>query len=71
MVNGGTTLPKPNFQTMTLTELRQYVLAHRDDQEAWVEFTNKTRPDAVIVSADTPLEEQERIIKELAERTNQ
>jgi hypothetical protein len=54
---------------MTLNELRQYVLAYRDDQEAWDEFAARPRPNAVIVPADTPLEEQERIIKELADRT--
>lgn len=69
MENGGTKLSKPNFQAMTLNELRQYVLAHRDDREAWDEFAARPRPNAVIVPADTPLEEQERIIKELADRT--
>ncbi len=61
-------LSKPNFQVMTLNELRQYVLAHRDDREAWNEFAACPRPNAVMVSADTPVEEQERIIKELVGR---
>jgi hypothetical protein len=67
--NGGTKLSKPNFQAMTLNELRRYVLAHRDDREAWDEFAARPRPNAVIVSADTPIEEQERIIKELVDRS--
>lgn len=69
MANGGTKLSKPNFQAMTLNELRRYVLAHRDDREAWEEFAARPRPNAVIVPADTPLEEQERILKELADKT--
>jgi hypothetical protein len=53
---------------MNLNELRQYVLAHRDDIEAWHEFATRPRPNATIVAADTPVEEQERIIKELVDR---
>lgn len=32
---------------MSLTELRRYVLAHRQDQEAWDEFVSRPRPNAV------------------------
>jgi hypothetical protein len=69
MGNGGVKLSKPDFQAMTLNELRRYVLAHRDDKEAWDEFAARPRPNAVMVSADTPIEEQERIIKELVDRS--
>ena len=69
MGNGGMKLSKPNFQAMTLNELRRYVLAHRDDREAWNEFAARPRPNAVMVSADTPVEEQERIVKELVDRS--
>ncbi|WP_373541532.1 hypothetical protein [Chamaesiphon sp.] len=62
-------MSKPNFQAMTLNELRRYVLAHREDKEAWDEFAARPRPNAVIVSADTPVEEQERIIRELVDRS--
>lgn len=54
---------------MTLNELRQYVLAHRDDKEAWDEFAARPRPNATIVPADMPVEEQEQIIKELVDRS--
>jgi hypothetical protein len=67
--NGDMKLSKPNFQTMTLNELRKYVLVHRDDREAWAEFAARPRPNAAIVSANTPVEEQERIIKELVDRS--
>ena len=58
----------PNFQNMPLKELRQYVLAHREDRAAWDEFAARPRPNAIIVPADTPLAEQERILKELAHK---
>ena len=69
MASGGMKLSKSNFQAMTLKELRKYVLAHRDDPEAWDEFASRPRPNAIIVPADTPLEEQERIIRELTNRS--
>ena len=59
---------EPNFQAMNINELRRYVLAHRDDREAWNEFAARPRPNAIMVPADTPIEEQERIIKELVDR---
>jgi hypothetical protein len=62
-------MSKLNFQAMTLNELRRYVLAHRDDREAWDEFAARPRPNAVMVAADTPVAEQERIIKELVDRS--
>lgn len=34
MVNGSLTIMKPDFNTMTRQELRVYILAHRDDDEA-------------------------------------
>jgi hypothetical protein len=65
----GTKMSKPNFQAMTLNELRRYVLAHREDREAWDEFAARPRPNAVMVAADPPVAEQERIIKELVDRS--
>lgn len=34
-------MDKPNFQTMSQTELRQYFLGHRDDQEAFYAYVDK------------------------------
>ena len=53
-----------NFREMSLKELRKYVLANRQDQQAWNEFVSRPRPNAIIVPADTPLEEQERILRD-------
>jgi hypothetical protein len=54
---------------MNLAELRQYVLAHRDNRDAWDEFAARPRPNAVMVTADTAVKEQERIFKELVDRS--
>lgn len=69
LVNRGVKLSKPNFRSMSLNELRKYVLANRDNLEAWDEFAARPRPNAVIVLADTPMEEQERIMKKLVDRS--
>ena len=58
-------LPKPNLQKMSLKELRKYVLSHRDDEEAWQEFTSRERPNAIYFDKDMPLSEQKSKLKEL------
>lgn len=58
-------LPKPNFSKMSLQELRRYVLAHRDDREAWQEFTERERPNAIYFDTDMPLGEQQTKLQEL------
>ncbi len=32
---------KPNFQSMTIQELKKYVLEHRDDQEAFCRLVDR------------------------------
>lgn len=66
MVNRGTKLL--NFKAMPLNELRKYVLEHREDEEAWKEFASRPRPNAITVPAQTPLEEQERILRESSQK---
>jgi hypothetical protein len=53
-----------NFKEMSLNELRKYILRHRKDETAWKEFVSRPRPHATIVPAETPLEEQERILQQ-------
>lgn len=57
--------PKPNLREMSLEELRHYVLAHRDDEEAWQEFTHRERPNAIYFDIEMPLSEQEIKLQEL------
>ena len=66
MGNGGMKLL--NFKAMSLNELRKYVLEHREDEEAWKEFVSRPRPNAIIVPAQTPREEQERILRENSQK---
>lgn len=63
--NGGMMSSKPNFKQMSLKELRSYILAHRDDQEAWEEFTSRERPNAIYFDKDMPQSEQEKRLREL------
>ncbi len=58
---------KPNFKQMTLAELRKYVLAHRDDQEAWTELLERPRPLAHYFPSDMPMEEQLTKLSQLIE----
>ena len=62
MANEGIKLS--NFEQMPLNELRKYVLENREDEKAWKEFVNRPHPNATIVSVQTPLEEQKRILKQ-------
>ena len=58
-----------DYKSMTLNELRRYVLAHREDQKAWDEYVSRPRPNATIIPADIPEEEQQRIFEELLRKT--
>jgi hypothetical protein len=37
----GGLLMKPNFQTLTIKDLKQYILEHREDQEAFRIFMDR------------------------------
>lgn len=39
-------MSKPNFQTMSRQELHAYVLAHREDQEAFYAYVDKLHAEA-------------------------
>jgi hypothetical protein len=58
-----------NFKEMSLKDLTKYVLAHREDQEAWDEYVSRPRPNATIIPADIPKDEQQRIFEELLRKT--
>jgi hypothetical protein len=42
-------MSKPNFQSMSQKELQAYVLAHRDDQEAFYAYIDKLHAEATWV----------------------
>ena len=58
-----------DFKSMSLNELRHYVLAHRDDEEAWEEYASRPRPNATIIPADIPMEEQQKILEDLLRKS--
>lgn len=66
-------MSKVNFKTMSRKELTKYISEHRNDEEkvraAIAE--SRSRPGWTKVPVDTPLEEQERILREAIERKNQ
>lgn len=42
-------MSKPNFQSMSQKELQAYMLAHRDDQEAFYAYVDKLHAEATWV----------------------
>lgn len=42
-------MSKPNFQAMSQKDLQAYVLAHRDDQEAFYAYVDKLHTEATWV----------------------
>ncbi|GAA6622425.1 hypothetical protein NUACC26_082490 [Scytonema sp. NUACC26] len=57
-------MTKPNFKTMSKAELRQYVLAHRNDDEAFYELSDRIAANA------KPLESDEQLV-EIIQRRHQ
>ena len=59
---------KPNFKKLSLNELRHYVLAHREDQEAWDEYVSRPRPNAVRLPYTENWQEVEDSLRDFLER---
>ena len=57
---------KPNFEKMTRKELKAYVLAHRDDQEAIDLLMSRRSPDSAAVWYDSSLSQAQ--IKEILQK---
>lgn len=58
---------KPNFDNMTRQELRDYILQHREDDEAIEALINKGNPNTPAYKfpqTDEDLREMEAILKE-------
>jgi hypothetical protein len=67
MVNGGLIMMKPNFDTMTRQELRDYILQHREDDdaiEALIRKGNPNSPTYKFPQTDEDLQEMEAILKQ-------
>ena len=60
----------PNFKEMSLVEVRQYVLANRQDKEAWKEFKSRPRENAIVFSADTSVQEIKNVLQAAVKERN-
>jgi hypothetical protein len=66
MVNGDSMM-KPNFDTMTRQEIREYILQHREDDdaiEALIRKGNPNSPTYKFPQTDEDLREMEAILKQ-------
>jgi hypothetical protein len=70
MVNGGLMMMKPNFDTMTRQEIREYILQHREDDDAIEALINKGNPNSPTYKfpqTDEDLQEMAAILKQKLE----
>jgi hypothetical protein len=66
MVNGDLTMTKPDFSKMAHPELRAYVLAHREDDEAieaLIKRGNPNSPKYRFPQTDEDLREMEELLR--------
>jgi hypothetical protein len=59
-------MTKPDFKAMSKDDLRAYVLAHREDDEAIRELFSRGNPDSVRYNTKSFEETQEIIRKKIA-----
>jgi hypothetical protein len=67
MVNGGLIMTKPNFDSMTRQEIREYILQHREDDDAIEALIGKGNPNSPTYKfpqTDEDLREMEAILKQ-------
>lgn len=65
MDNGGLPMSdRPNFQSMTAKELKDYTLQHSEDLEAIRELVKRTEGDAIWFSSETSFEEGFKLHRE-------
>jgi hypothetical protein len=59
-------MTKPNFDAMSKAELRAYVIAHQEDQEAFYAFADRlqAQPNRVVYPASMTPEEIQQVILE-------
>jgi hypothetical protein len=66
MVNGSLAMTKPDFSKMSRQELRAYILAHREDDEAieaLIKRRNPNSPTYPFPQTNEDLREMEEILK--------
>ena len=66
-VNGGSLMTKLNFKEMNLKELRKYILAHRDDDEAWSEYAARPR-NSTLFPPSQSFDQYKEVIEKLLQK---
>ncbi|MBH8564809.1 hypothetical protein I8748_21930 [Nostoc sp. CENA67] len=63
-------MTKPNFDAMSEAELRAYVYAHRDDQEAFYAFVDRltVKPPTAVYPADMTPEEIHQAVLDIIQQ---
>ncbi|MBG1266427.1 DUF6887 family protein [Nostoc sp. WHI] len=66
-------MSKPNFDDMSKAELRAYVIAHQDDQEAFYAFADRltAKPPSKIYPASMTPEEMHQAILDIIQQKQQ
>jgi hypothetical protein len=71
MVNGGLMMMKPDFSKMTRQELRAYILAHREDDDAIAALIKRANPNGSkfpFPKTDADLKEMQEILRDKLSR---
>ena len=55
------------YKLMSKSQLKQHLLNNRHDKEALRELKSRPKKNAITIAADTPVEEQVRILKQIIE----
>ena len=55
------------YKLMSKSQLKQYLLDNRHDKEALKELRSRPKQNAITMAADTSVEEQVRILKQVIE----
>ena len=65
MESGGLLMMKPDYENMTRSELKEHLLSHRNDEEAWaIFFEQLNHLDSNLgYPPDLPPEEMEKIFR--------
>ena len=52
------------YKSMTKSELKQYLLNNRNDQEALKELKSRPKQNVIVIPANTSTAEQEKMLKQ-------
>lgn len=64
-------MTKPDYQSMSRAELKQYVLDHRNDDEALDELMKRRNPNTLTYPANLTTEEVRSIVEKKVKEINQ